>query len=51
MFFRTFGSGEDWIWLLRDPTGAKQLIDTLVQEAPKSAPVHSGHMRVDEPCM
>lgn len=23
----------DWIWLLRDPTGAKQLIDTLVQEA------------------
>ena len=51
MFFRTFGSGEDWIWLLRDPTGAKQLIDTLVQEAPKSAAVHSGHMRVDEPCM
>ena len=23
---------QDWIWLLRDPTGAKQLIDVLVQE-------------------
>ena len=26
---------QDWKWLLRDPKGAKQLINILVQEAPR----------------
>lgn len=30
---RIFSWNQDWIWLLRDPAGAKQLIDVLVQEA------------------